>query len=1399
MNGNITQGAKDGWDTTRATTQHDLPSGSRSAYITLPTRESGVPIELILGNGAGDLRRVEKIDVSGKRLSRMPAGLCSLTQIYRLHMDDNKMRTLSTELRHLSLLTRLGCAQNQLTALPVDLFLAAETSSSSSSLSTQSSSSITPSTLSSTTSPSTHASSSGNANSPSTGAIGTSAGVHHGSHGVDPSSMQSVACMPLRKLYLNNNRLSTLPQSLGAIHAHLTILALHHNHIVQISSCILALTNLAELTLHHNRLTRIPNAISQLQMLTYLSLAHNQLSTLPDDVLSSLRRLQLLRLRNNHLSNLPRDIGRIQSLSVLTLEANNLSHIPDTLAELSALRELSLGRRTSGNRISHIPFSLGKLTRLVDLACDSNPIASPPPNLLRKGTPAVLSYLQIAHAHGTDWWRQGRILVFGHPRTGRSSLIRALRSCSSSHPHSYSSMNRDSERDREQDGTPSNQYLSNMARISYTPSTASSVGSSNSITSATSSASFASSSPSMAMLSASPQKLHTKILMQQHQQSIRQVNHQAAAATDIQITHQDTSLQLTCVDMNLPQDLEWLLPYFLTQTSLFIITFDSTKSISQSHISHWLALLSTLATCPRILLVGTFADLLTTGTCHETNSPSSSPSSSPAHFSNPSGLSGLSSSTNSGFSSGSQPSFQMPSHIVECLGPRHESALKSLVARFETKVHLMGPIYVSAHTKLHMPELQNAIASGILHLGSSHCQVPLPYIRASTLITNIRQTRQTPICDVKEIADALSLPSPHNPTAVLTDSILPFLQDLGFITWCDTISLRSKIICSPEYFIQIFVNGVRGLQQSATLTGSFSKDQIIQAFDPEASGLGPFIIEFMLHHHMAYTSNVADEYVLPSLLPIGIPPKHIWPIPITSTTTYHSFTGAIIRYRTLPVGLFDSINAHFHTTMFIDQKKTHGSYFGRSHSVFYMSDPKASSSSPKADYHVNLQHLDVAKEILVQVRSLTEALKSWTGIQEILQRIRRLSEFFPGVEYEEYLVCPSCLSMYDSVHTGKPIPIWSLYELDEKVSCGIHSNVWKSWRSCTSSPILKSSSTPKPLPPAQGHSSGITPANKHTAASDLHAQPSLQVSPQPLNPSSSLSRLPSPSFSTFAQASTSYRLPRTPTLFWIQPPSAFSTSDIATLRLVCDRPVNPHLVKDLSYPIPNLSRFLYENEALVTSNCNYFRMCNRTASLQVEGEWSLMEMSSEELEREVASITSRMTEQRNSNAFAHYSGHSWEDYLLEADPKLSWQQSLSCTVLSNGQTRWLCKDCSQQCTIVNISFTKQASRETMLSGVLFKLGGIGKVKSKWQARYCVVDEKAAKLIYYKSEGDRKPAGELDLRSLKIVNECDTPDQSPGYSFSIPTSAKTYYFKTESKSSRNQWIGSLRRVIQANTL
>uniref|UniRef100_A0A6I8PEP3 Leucine-rich repeat-containing protein 40 n=1 Tax=Ornithorhynchus anatinus TaxID=9258 RepID=A0A6I8PEP3_ORNAN len=286
------------------------------------------------------------------------------TDLTKLILSNNKLQTLSDDLRLLPALTVLDVHDNQLASLPC--------------------------------------------------AVGElenlqRLNVSHNKLKILPEEIKNLR--NLKSLFLQNNELTCIPEGFGQL-LNLEELDISNNHLSSVPASFSALTNLVRLNLARNQLKSLPTEISGMKRLKQLDCTCNLLETIPSE-LASMESLELLYLRRNKLRSIPEfpfcrslkelhvgenqievigaeHLKHLSSINVLDLRDNKLKSIPDEITLLQALERLDL----TNNDISSLPYALGNLPHLKFLALEGNPMRTIRRDLLTKGTQELMKYLR---------------------------------------------------------------------------------------------------------------------------------------------------------------------------------------------------------------------------------------------------------------------------------------------------------------------------------------------------------------------------------------------------------------------------------------------------------------------------------------------------------------------------------------------------------------------------------------------------------------------------------------------------------------------------------------------------------------------------------------------------------------------------------------------------------------------------------------------------------------------------------------------------------------------------------------------------------------------------------------------------------------------------------------------
>jgi GTPase SAR1 family protein len=169
------------------------------------------------------------------------------------------------------------------------------------------------------------------------------------------------------------------------------------------------------------RLTEFPRQVFNLQNLETLYLTNNKIRFLPDDI-ELLQKLAVLRLRNNQLSKLPDSLLELNNLRLLDIGFNAFSSFPTVICSLKNLKHLDI----TGNDLKEIPSRLLDLRSLEGIDWEPNPIVTPPPEIMKKGVPAIKKYFQQLK-NGEDTLYEAKLLILGEGGAGKTTLARKIK------------------------------------------------------------------------------------------------------------------------------------------------------------------------------------------------------------------------------------------------------------------------------------------------------------------------------------------------------------------------------------------------------------------------------------------------------------------------------------------------------------------------------------------------------------------------------------------------------------------------------------------------------------------------------------------------------------------------------------------------------------------------------------------------------------------------------------------------------------------------------------------------------------------------------------------------------------------------------------------------------------
>ncbi|KAI8910273.1 hypothetical protein EDD86DRAFT_204965 [Gorgonomyces haynaldii] len=205
----------------------------------------------------------------------------------------------------------------------------------------------------------------------------------------------AVLCdLPLVELYLNNNQVESVPDSIGRL-SMLNILDLQDNKIKQLPTALSKVSKLAKLNLSKNQLLNVDLSVLSGSQLSHLDLSFNQMDKIVGTC--AFPKLSILDIKQNNLTAIDArvscpvlkdlflcfnrigfvDPGFLESmigLENLDLRDNRLVKLPQEILSLRKLKRLDI----SNNNISMLPPKLGLLDNLGTFLYSGNPLRGLP-------------------------------------------------------------------------------------------------------------------------------------------------------------------------------------------------------------------------------------------------------------------------------------------------------------------------------------------------------------------------------------------------------------------------------------------------------------------------------------------------------------------------------------------------------------------------------------------------------------------------------------------------------------------------------------------------------------------------------------------------------------------------------------------------------------------------------------------------------------------------------------------------------------------------------------------------------------------------------------------------------------------------------------------------------------
>lgn len=162
-------------------------------------------------------------------------------------------------------------------------------------------------------------------------------------------------------LYVNHNRLSELPDEMGALD-NVEFFYCEFNQLSTLPRALADMDALIAMYFTGNRFTEIPAFVYDMSRLTKLQFSKNQIATLPPDI-GRMKELRHLNIAGNQIAVLPASIANLTKLRVCDLSDNRLTELPEVFGRVQIVNQLRVGN----NPLSALPAGFATMRATIDI------------------------------------------------------------------------------------------------------------------------------------------------------------------------------------------------------------------------------------------------------------------------------------------------------------------------------------------------------------------------------------------------------------------------------------------------------------------------------------------------------------------------------------------------------------------------------------------------------------------------------------------------------------------------------------------------------------------------------------------------------------------------------------------------------------------------------------------------------------------------------------------------------------------------------------------------------------------------------------------------------------------------------------------------------------------------
>eukprot|EP00002_Diphylleia_rotans_P037758 TRINITY_DN8477_c0_g1_i1.p1 TRINITY_DN8477_c0_g1~~TRINITY_DN8477_c0_g1_i1.p1 ORF type:complete len:1732 (-),score=238.45 TRINITY_DN8477_c0_g1_i1:217-5412(-) len=337
--------------------------------------------------------------------------------------------------------------------------------------------------------------------------------------------------------------------------------------------------------------------------------------------------------------------------------------------------------------------------------------------------------------------------------------------------------------------------------------------------------------------------------------------------------------------------------------------------------------------------------------------------------------------------------------------------LKVITDSFREHIRIIGNISIDFETE--DPKTLSAIHDCILRCAETlpflQTRVSLSYLRIFSLLYEQECHKRPGFLSMEKFSKMVK---EQDPSIVIHD-VLSFLVQHGIVLWNPKSNISHTIIVNPSWFMETISAVYNALFEKSTIRCLSTKavSIVIEAVSPNA-----YVDVLNLLHEagISYSTPLGYE-VFPGLMPLGIPPLFKWSVRVPDDCT--SYTSCLLKFNRLPAGFSPRLMGLLYQKflLFHSSPSTVWWYCSSSHFVFDIpvegESVKEQERDPLAqkELPVCIEYFPGESSLVIHARSCYAYHSAWRAMNLVLEECNYFIENYPGLVCEKLVICPLCI------------------------------------------------------------------------------------------------------------------------------------------------------------------------------------------------------------------------------------------------------------------------------------------------------------------------------------------------------------------------------------------------------